>query len=35
MVTEAADLAAARVAGGTTAARLVSLAHEPVHRLTA
>ncbi len=35
MVTEAADLAVARVSGSTVAARLVSLAHEPVHRLTA
>ncbi len=34
MVTEAVNFATQRVAGGSSAARLVILAHEPVHRLT-
>ena len=35
MVTEAVRIVGARLAGGTDAARLVSLSHEPVLRLTA
>lgn len=35
MVSEAVQLIAARLRGGTDPARLVSLAHEPIHRLTA